>query len=669
MKFWLVVIIMAVSMSSLNAEKYNGRYCSGTGDVEYLKLIDASFGFFRPNPDTPNISMLYYPEWDCLIEGSSWPGWWIQNSYGPTYCALPFLHEPWLTFLQNSQDMWFAHQGDGKTPRAHDLVGPDGCLCDCATPETAHMRQGDCRWDMHDWGLEFTAAGVVMQAELMLVNRDLDAVRRYLPNLERACEFLETRRDPKNGLFLAGPAANLLAPSYAGVRLPDGTFGHAYLAGLSITYLAACDRMVELHKLAGNAEKTSLYESRRKTTRDSLKHFIAPEGYFVKSIDPDGTKHGVLGQEKFGYFDAVTNVDAIAFGAADKAQSEKIYAQVAALPGLRPHDFIITNYPSLDDTYENWGSTELGGLWECGRWVNGGAWSTVEARAILAYSRLGKYEDIRRSKRRSMNLAYNFQMDAPLKDFGASVWFDDKLTNFCYDALGIPFAIVRGLFDYTYKADSLTLRPQIPPSIVEYTQKELVRFGDKRIMISVKNGGPKITGVQVNNRNWDVTSAEHVVLPFDKLPKHAWVVIEMTGGWPAAQTERAVVQPGEDHDLPPQPGQHLVMPIELSEAVHGKYEKVAAVSKESCKETDIAFERAYLDEVWRAFTALRDRADRDAAGQYAGLSPEKRVAIVKMYEDAALNLYTGFEGLMGRYASGDDRERHISQIWAQISGQ
>ncbi len=108
-------------------------------------MIDRSFEFFHPSADVPNISMLYHPEWDCLIEGANWQAWWIQNSYGPTYCALPFLQEPWLTFLQHSQDMWFNNQGDGKK-HGYDqfevLVGPDGCLCDAAMPRRRDLPAG-----------------------------------------------------------------------------------------------------------------------------------------------------------------------------------------------------------------------------------------------------------------------------------------------------------------------------------------------------------------------------------------------------------------------------------------------------------------------------------------------------------------------------------------------
>ena len=195
---------------------FEGKYFRGRGDVEYLELLDIARRMFDPDPEFQNMPMLYTSEWNGLVEGPTWRGWWIQNSYGTTYCSLPFLQEPFLTFLQNSQDLWFDQMGDGKRAGAHGWIAPDGCLCDCACPGWIMYKQGDGRIDIHDWGVEFTAAGLLLQAELLLISRDEKAISHYLPKLERCANFIESRRDPKNNLFLAGPAGNLLAPSYAG---------------------------------------------------------------------------------------------------------------------------------------------------------------------------------------------------------------------------------------------------------------------------------------------------------------------------------------------------------------------------------------------------------------------------------------------------------------------
>ena len=136
---------------------------------------------------------------------------------------------------------------------------------------------------------------MVLQSELLLISRDAKAIAHYLPLLERSANFIETRRDPTNNLFLAGPAGNLLAPSYAGWHRPDGTYDKAYLAGLSVTYIAALDRLIELEKLAGRKEQAALYTQRRELARRGLPLLTTDEGYFIRSLDPDGVKHGVYG--------------------------------------------------------------------------------------------------------------------------------------------------------------------------------------------------------------------------------------------------------------------------------------------------------------------------------------------------------------------------------------
>jgi len=344
------------------AGRFEGQFCSGAGDVAYLRLIDDSFAFFHANPRVPNLSMVYQPDWDTFQLGANWDAWWIQNSYGFTMSAVPFLPEPYFSILQHSYDLFWDSQGDGNrmglwygSPTAthiSSLVGPDGCLGDAARPGEIAYKQGDCADPaQHDWFYEATAAGVVMQAEILLANRDRRAMDRYLPRMERACDFVERTRDPGNNLFLVGPGCNLLAPSYGGVRQPDGSFGKGYLAGLSITYLAAMDRMVELYRLIGDAAKLAEYERRQRITRESLPQLLAPAGYFVKSIEPSGVKHGVLGQDRFGYLEGVANADAVALRVADQPTAEAIYRQIAAFPAIRPFDWLLTNAPGLDDTY------------------------------------------------------------------------------------------------------------------------------------------------------------------------------------------------------------------------------------------------------------------------------------------------------------------------------
>ena len=160
-----------------------------------------------------------------------------------------------------------------------------------------------------------------------------------------------------------------------------------------MTTIAALDRLIELEKLAGHTDKVKLYTQRRDLARQGLPALMTEEGYFIKALDPDGVKHGVYGAKKHGYFEAVVNHDAICFRVVDESQAARIYRKIASIPGLRPHDVIITNYPALDDMYvpgTDW-------LWKFGTWVNGGHWSTCKARMVMAYCQLGKFDDARRS--------------------------------------------------------------------------------------------------------------------------------------------------------------------------------------------------------------------------------------------------------------------------------
>ena len=323
------------STSLPGAERFDGQFYRGEGDADYLKLLDISRRMFEPDPEFQNFAMLYTPAWNGLVEGPTWGAWWIQNSYGPTYCALPFWQEPFVRFIENSQDLWFDQMGDGKTPRPL-AISPGSrptAVCAMPLPPAVHRQAG-----RRAHGYSRLGHGVHGRRRRDAGRTAADRPRRKghpaLPaQAGRSANFIETRRDAKNNLFLAGPAGNLLAPSYAGWKRPDGKFEQAYLAGLSITYIAALDRLIELEKMAGTAENVKLYSDRRELARKGLPLLITDEGYFIKSLDPDGTRHGVYGAKKHGYFEAVCNHDAICFRVADDAQAEKIYRKIASIPG------------------------------------------------------------------------------------------------------------------------------------------------------------------------------------------------------------------------------------------------------------------------------------------------------------------------------------------------
>lgn len=651
MKFPTLVLLLFALITPTHAQSFEGRYYCGRGDTEYLRLLDISRRMFAPDPQYQNMSMLYTTNWNGFVEGETWDAWWIQNSYGTTYAALPFLQEPYLTFLQNAQDLWFDQMGDGK--RSYDkrngpIVAPDGCLCDAALPGREIYWQGDGRIDIHDWAMEFTAAGVVMQGELLLIRRDTNAIAKYLPKLERSVNFIETRRDTNN-LFLAGPAGNLLAPSYAGWKRPDGTYGKAYLTGLSVNYIAALDRVVELEKLSGNSEKAKLYTKRRRTAKQGLAHVTTSEGYLLRSLDPDGTKHGLYGAKDHGYLETSPNQDAIAFHVADDAQSEKIYNKIASIPELRPHQFILPNYPSYDDMYE-----KPEGLWGYGTWVNGGHWSTCEARMILGYYRLDKFEDARRSMKQLLTFADNFRLDNPLTKCGADVYQPTLPINLCYDSFGPPAAMIRGLFEYLYKADELVLIPHIPATITKLQQNFPIRFGQKRIYLRTRGTG-RITSVLINDRKWSKYNREEIRLPYDQLSDVTY--IEIVLGNDRTNADQCPLPSLRHNTDRSWTGSDPLMTRET---------KIL----EFCKRMDEAgfqntYERTHAALVRDAIDVVYERQTKIAKGEIKKLSSDaSQKAADQSYINAANRLFDGLDTLMRSYKKSEDsRRKQIASLW------
>jgi hypothetical protein len=524
-------------------------------------------------------------------------------------------------------------------------------------------KQGDGRIDIHDWGVEFTAAGLLLQAELLLISRDEKAISHYLPKLERCANFIESRRDPKNNLFLAGPAGNLLAPSYAGWKHPDGSYGMAYLTGLSITYIVALDRLIELEKLVGDVQKAELYSERRWLAWKGLQLLTTEEGYFIKSLDPDGTRHGVYGAVKHGYFEATPNHDAIAFRVVDDVQAEKIYAKISSIPGLRPYDFIITNYPSLDDMYE-----KPEGLWAFGTWVNGGAWSTCEARMIMAYYRLGKYEDARRSMKRLLTFARRFRMDNPFTKFGSDVYQPNEPINLTYDAFGPPAAMIRGLFEYIYSAEGLTLLPHIPPNITELEQLFPIRFGKKRLYISTVGHGA-VSAVWVNGKHHNYFDGKSVFLPYHETPDVAYIQIVLGDAKPkplAKRPAQAISQlTGKTQAEPTSKGytsKTLKMALDM---LNAKAEKLQAFYSQLVKEGfEESYEATHAKLAIDFITTIRIRFRLLAEGKIKSLSGPSQEAADRSYVDTAVRLYEGLVKLLKSYVNSDEpRKRQMYEVW------
>jgi len=199
--------------ASAPSDSYQGKWVEGDGDKETLELLDRAFESFHVSSEMASLPLLYKRDWDGFIESHTWINWWTQNSYGPSYGLMPFLgEEPYATWIRHAQGVWFRMMGDGKRADANGHVAPDGALMDCASillhgkvedglgafqqrgPKDMEpfdgsvwlwnvvYRQGDGNTGTYDWFVGGTAAGLIMEAERLLMKRDKDELDERLPN-------------------------------------------------------------------------------------------------------------------------------------------------------------------------------------------------------------------------------------------------------------------------------------------------------------------------------------------------------------------------------------------------------------------------------------------------------------------------------------------------------
>lgn len=494
--------------------EYSGRWVSGSGDKEFLNLVDQAFESMQPSPQMANIALLYKRDWDGFVEATNWPCWWIQNSFGPSYGMMPFLQEPYSTWLEHSQALWFRLMGDGKRINERGDMAPDGCLCDAAgiymnggeelgfgdprtigrytkpvldgTIHNDHVsyRQGDGAVDLHDWFIGTTAAGLILESERLLIRHDIRKAEERLPQLQRVAAFLDSRRDTVTNLLKAGRATNLLAPSYKGYINPDGKPEFAYLTELSVNYAGGLERLVKVCEFTGHYDLAKNYRETANKIKAALPSLMDDEGSFIMSLDPDGTRHGVFGAEKHGYYEATPNHDAVCFRVVNDPASERIIKRMISIPELAPYDLILPNYPSYDDH-----SGE--GAMTYGTWVNGGHWTTTQGRMNIACMRVDEFDHPLKSWKRMVGLIQGFRADAPMKERGATGWFHGRFSfDIVYDCWGAPGGLLRGLFEYDYNSDGLRIKPHLPEEITSYSQKWPVMFGKTKIYLTVTGSGP-----------------------------------------------------------------------------------------------------------------------------------------------------------------------------------
>ncbi len=564
--------------SRLPDASFVGEWVEGDGDQKTLDLIDQAFRSMHIAPDMASVPLLYKRDWDGFVEGHYWVGWWLQNSFGPTYGMLPFWsQEPYKTWIRHSQSLWFNVMGDGQRAGRNGYVAPDGSLMDCAIiymngsredgfrsrhskvensvfdghteMEKPIYRQGDGKTSEYDWYYGGAAAGIIMEAERLLAGRNISEIKERLPQLKRVADFIDIRRDKETNLIKGGRSSNLLAPSFGGVKQEDGSYATAYLTELSVNFCAALGRLIELCKMTGDEQSVEKYTSTLSLVKNALPKLMEKDGYYIRYMEDNGSRHGVYQADEYGYIEAAPNHDAVAFGVNNDQQSKQIIDKLLSVPGLAPNDFILPNHPAYDDL-DN--ITVIKHL-PPGMWVDGGFWSTTQGRMNIACLRVNEFEHPFKAWSKQLKFMQAFRAGAPMKDYGQTLW-DDKIQkwgfNVVYDCWGVPGGLLRGLFEYTYGNDNLKIRPHLPKTITRYIQKHPVSFGDTKIYLTV-NGTGKVKMAKSKNQTFEITEDGWIIIKPDQKEDNLCIEIvcgdaEENGAWQPLENETLSIPDDQD---------------------------------------------------------------------------------------------------------------------------
>ena len=124
-RVWLTLVLIAgVPALAVASNRYEGKYCAGTGDVELSALIDESFAFFHPNPIVPNVAMFYRADWDTFEKVPA--GRVVVQQFAWVRLLLAaILAEPFFSTLERTTKLWYDSQTDGKTADYYSTI--PGC--------------------------------------------------------------------------------------------------------------------------------------------------------------------------------------------------------------------------------------------------------------------------------------------------------------------------------------------------------------------------------------------------------------------------------------------------------------------------------------------------------------------------------------------------------------
>lgn len=265
---------------------------------------------------------------------------------------------------------------------------------------------------------------------------------------------------------------------------------------------------------------------------------------------------------------------------------------------------------------------------------------------MMAYSRVGAYDDARRAMKKIVEFAKIFRTDNPLVDFGAKVYQPKEPINCTYDTWGAPAALIRGLFEYLYSAEGLRLLPHIPPTLTELEQRIPIRFGAKRLYLSTVGAGP-VTSVLLNGKAWTKFDKESISLPYDETPDTA--VIQIVLGDAKSKTAPEVPVRGK---------------ISGPAGSFAKFAAFYAALQGAGLEQTYEAQHAKLIVDYAAAMDAREKLKQE--GKLTPLPEASQTAADKSYTDAANRLVDGLTKVVESYEKSDDPgKKNVFALWRQ----
>jgi hypothetical protein len=257
--------------------------------------------------------------------------------------------------------------------------------------------------------------------------------------------------------------------------------------------------------------------------------------------------------------------------------------------------------------------------------------------------------------RRLLTFAERFRMDNPLTQCGSDVYQPNEPINLCYDTFGPAAAFMRGLFEYLYRSDGLTLLPHVPASITELEQLDPIRFGGKKLFLATFGRGP-ITAVRVNGRKWKQFDAASVFLPYDKTPETAQIQIMLGNATPPARRATKKTTPRPPVALANEP---------LAQRTEHLREFQRRLTAAGLGGT---YEAAHTALALDFIETTRLRQSQLQSGKIKSLPGPAQAAADQLYADTALKLGNGLEALLKSCeTAAAPTPREMYRLWREAS--